>query len=136
MRSFLRRFGICAWLLWGVISLLILGSAIYTGIVEHSDTYSHRSYASTPVATSTLLDRYRKNLLPPEEREFFVRAVTRLDLNLAPGEEIAVPRTFGARWEFAGAAVIGVTVCAMLLAMLQYLALGYPNPARLFKERI
>lgn len=135
MQSFLRRLGICAWVLWASLSLLLLISAIYSGVHEHSDTYAHRTYSDAPIATSALIDRYRKNSLPIEDREFFIRAVAALDLNLAPGVEISVPRSFSARWEFAGAVLIGASVCALLLAMFQYLVIGYPNPVRLFKER-
>lgn len=134
MRFFLRRLAICAWLLWLGLSALTLAVAIYTGVVEHSSTYGHRTYLEAPVATSTLVERYRKNLLPPTDREFFIRAITNLDLNLAPGDEIEIPRSLSSRWEFAGAVMVGATICGLLLMMLQYLALGYPNPIRLFKE--
>lgn len=106
---------------------------LYDGVVNDSQIYSHRSYSGDAVLSASVLEAFRENRLTEEEREFFTRAVSNLEVNLPVGEEITLPRNFSNRWESLGGVFLGSVFFGVAIVMFQYLIVGYPNPVRLFK---
>jgi len=135
MKPFLRRLAVCAWIIWACISVTLIATLSYSSFINDTHVYSHQSYSDAPFATNTLIDAYRGNKLSPADKETFLAAVSTGTLNVPPDEQISVPKNFSERWEAVGGALAGIGVFAAPLAMLQYLALGNPNPIRLFKSK-